>query len=86
MYNKTTSGRFVEQKLVLNSNFRCDQIHAFNWYDFGHTFVLLKSNLGVQQTQLWGPFDEQISCLARALGVTKLTNVRDMISVTFCGT
>jgi hypothetical protein len=35
-----------------NSSFRCYQIHIYQMYDFGHTFVLLKSDLGVQQTHL----------------------------------
>ncbi len=49
-------GRYVEQKLMLSSNFRCDQIHNCHWYDFGHTVVLLKSDLDVQQTHLRGLF------------------------------
>jgi hypothetical protein len=32
-------GRFVEQKLMLNSSFRCDQIHDCQRYDFGHTLL-----------------------------------------------
>jgi hypothetical protein len=35
--------RFVEQKLMLGSSFRCDLR-----YDFGHTVVLLKSDLEVK--------------------------------------
>ncbi len=31
--------------------FRCCQNHNYYWYDFGHTGVLLKSGLVVQQTQ-----------------------------------
>jgi len=30
-------GQFVEQKLMLSSNFRCYQIHDCNKNDFGHT-------------------------------------------------
>ncbi len=28
---------FIEQKLMLSSNFRCDQIHNCHWNDLGHT-------------------------------------------------
>jgi hypothetical protein len=40
--------QFVEQKLMLRTSFRCDQI---NKYDFGHLFLLLKSDF-VQQTHI----------------------------------
>ena len=33
------SGRFVEQKLVLSSSFRCDQSHICHCYDLGHTLL-----------------------------------------------
>jgi hypothetical protein len=32
-------GCFVEQKLVLSSSFRCDQIYKCQAYDFGHTLL-----------------------------------------------
>jgi hypothetical protein len=32
-----TRGQFVEQKLMLSSSFRCDQIYKYERYDFGHT-------------------------------------------------
>jgi len=35
----TSWGRFVEQKLMLSSNFRCDQIYKNERYDFGHTLL-----------------------------------------------
>jgi hypothetical protein len=39
---------------MLSCSFGCDQIHSCHKYDFGHTlFVLLTSNLDVQQTHLW---------------------------------
>jgi hypothetical protein len=41
-------GRFVEQKLILSSSFRRDQIYKCQRNDFG--VVLLKSDLGVKQT------------------------------------
>ncbi len=44
--------------------------------------MLLKSDLDVQQTHL--SLLNKSSCLAPALSVTKLTNVRDMILVTLC--
>ncbi len=43
---------FVDQNLTLSSSFRCDQIYHCHRYDFGHTFVLVKSELDVQQTHL----------------------------------
>ena len=46
-------GWFVEQNLMLSSNFRCCQIHYCWQYEFGHTVVFLKSDLGVKQTHLW---------------------------------
>jgi hypothetical protein len=50
------SDRFVEQKLMLSSSFRCYQIHNCHRYDFGHTFfVKLKSDLDIQQTRLVKP-------------------------------
>jgi len=58
-------GWFVEQMLMLSSWFRCDQIYNNNCYFFGHTVVLLKSDLDVQQTHLWGWFDEQKLMLRR---------------------
>ncbi len=47
-----TKGRFVEQRLMLSTYFRCDQICEYERYDFGHFVVLLKSDLHVQQTHL----------------------------------
>ncbi len=48
-----TTDRFVEQKLKLSSSFGYHQIHNWQMYDFGHTFVvLLKSDIDVQQTHL----------------------------------
>jgi hypothetical protein len=35
---------------VLSCSFRCDQIGNNQCYEFGHTVVLLKSDLDVQQT------------------------------------
>ncbi len=34
-----TRRRFVEQKLMLSSNFRCYQNHHCQEYDFGHTLL-----------------------------------------------
>jgi hypothetical protein len=49
----SSRGRFVEQRLMLSSNFMCDPIYKNERYDFGpHFVVLLKSDLGVQQTHL----------------------------------
>jgi hypothetical protein len=46
----------VEEKLILSSSFRCDQIYT----QFRSQFVvLLKSDLSVLQTHLWGQFIEQ---------------------------
>jgi len=46
--NSISRGRFVEQKLMLSSNFRCDQIHNCHWYDLGHTLLWYLS-----QTQMF---------------------------------
>ncbi len=45
-------GQFAEQKLILSSSFRCDQIHNYQSYDFGPFLVPLKLDLDVQQTHL----------------------------------
>ncbi len=55
---------------MFSSSFKCDQFYIHQSFDFGHTFVQLKSDLDVQQTHLRGHFIKQISCLAPALGVT----------------
>ncbi len=43
--NKIISQQIVEQKLLLNCSFRCDHNHCYK-------FVLLKSDLGVEQTYI----------------------------------
>ncbi len=58
-----TRGRFIEQKLMLSSSFRCDQIYNSQRY--------------VQQTGL--SLLNKYSCLARALGGTKFINMRGTI-------
>jgi hypothetical protein len=30
-------GRFVEQRFMLSSSFRCGQVYKYERYDFGHT-------------------------------------------------
>ncbi len=37
--SELSRGRFVEVKLMLVSNFRCDKIHNGHKYDFGHTLL-----------------------------------------------
>jgi hypothetical protein len=32
-------GRFIGQRLMLSSSFRCDQIYKYELYDFGHTLL-----------------------------------------------
>jgi hypothetical protein len=70
MFNQSTSearGGFVEQKLMLSSNLRCDQIYEYEMHDFGHTLLCYLSQTfmfnkpaseaglkNVQQTQLRG--------------------------------
>jgi hypothetical protein len=53
-----------------------------------HFAELLKSTLYVEQTCCSAPepglLNKFCSCLARALGVAKLTNMRDMLLVTLC--
>jgi hypothetical protein len=46
-------GWFVEQKLMLSSICRCDQIKKRQKYDSGQT-LLLKSDLDIQHTHLGG--------------------------------
>ncbi len=70
-------GRFVEQKLMLSSNFRCDQIHKNKRYGFGHTLLCY---LNVAE----GSLLNKSSCLARALDVTKFITIRDMVLVALC--
>jgi hypothetical protein len=36
---KMLRGRFVEQKLMPSSSFRCDLIYKYDTYDFGHTLL-----------------------------------------------
>jgi hypothetical protein len=43
---------FVEQKLELKCSFKWGQINHNHLCEYGHTVVLFKSNLGVQQTAL----------------------------------
>ncbi len=44
MYNLySLYGQFAELKLILSSNFRCDQIYSYEWYDLGHTFLIYLS-------------------------------------------
>jgi hypothetical protein len=45
MYHGFNLGRFVEQIHKLSSIFGCDQIYKY----FGHTVLLFKSNVDVQQ-------------------------------------
>jgi len=37
--HKVNRGRFVEQKLMLSSSFRCYQIHNCHRSDIGHTLL-----------------------------------------------
>ncbi len=49
-------GRFVEQKLLRSSSFRCDQSNNFRSYHLGHTlfcYSRVKSDQNVLQTGLW---------------------------------
>ncbi len=69
MFFRWNRGRFVEQKLMLSSNFRCYQFHNNPFPRIGsHVVVLLKSDLDVRQTHLRGRFVEQkhpLSCSFR---------------------
>ncbi len=38
--SKKTKCRFLEQKVPLRCNFRCDQIYNTQWNYFGHTYHL----------------------------------------------
>ncbi len=76
---------FVEQMLALSSSFRSDQIKKCESYDFGRTLLCSLSQTQVfnKPTSVPGLFNKCL-CLARALGVTKFTNVRDMTLVALC--
>jgi len=47
-------GRFFEQKLMLRSSLKRDQIYNCQKYDLGHTFVLFKSDFEQNHTyEVW---------------------------------
>jgi hypothetical protein len=79
-------GWFGEQKLMLSSSLMYKQIEKCLRYDFGHTFLqhlswtwmFNKPTLGA------GLLVCKSLCLARALGMTKLTNTIDILLVKFC--
>jgi hypothetical protein len=81
----TNMGQFVQQELMLSCSFRCDMIHNCRSYDFGHTLLYCISLTWMfnKPTSEGGLLNER-SCIAAALGVTKFTNARGMISVTLC--
>ncbi len=43
LLNLKTWGRFIEQKLMFSSSFRCYQIHNCHKNDFGHTLLFYLS-------------------------------------------
>ena len=48
LFNKQASeAGLLNKRHMLSSGFRCDQIYKYEIYDFGHTVVLLKSDLDV---------------------------------------
>ncbi len=47
MFNNPNSG-YVVQKPLLDCNLSVAKFIAINWYELGHTVVLLKSDLDVQ--------------------------------------
>ncbi len=49
-------GQLVKQKFMLSSNFRCDQIFKMRYVFWSHFVVLLKSDLDVQKTHLYGAY------------------------------
>jgi hypothetical protein len=69
------SSRFVEQKLMLGSYFRRDQIHNGHWKGFSHTLLcyLLWTWMFHKPTAEAGLLNKS-SCLARTLGVTKFAS------------
>jgi hypothetical protein len=52
---------FVEQKLMISCSFRCDLVCNNRGYDFGHTFVLPKSDFNIQHLRAWGMFVTNLS-------------------------
>jgi hypothetical protein len=79
-------GQFVEQKfMLLNSNFRCYQIHNCQRYDFGNTLLrYLSPTLMFNKPNSETGLLNKSLCLAPALGVTKFKIARVMIMVTLC--
>ncbi len=48
-------GQFVEQKIILSSSLKCDQIYKSQRYDFGPKLLYcLIQTFGVQKTHLRG--------------------------------
>ncbi len=93
MFNKPTRGRFVEQKLMLNSNFRGDQNNN-NCHGFRHTRLCCLSPTYVFNKPTYVPVGFNLvskasilnksSCRAPALGVTTFIVVRNIILVRLC--
>ncbi len=66
-------GQFVEQTLMLSSNFRCDQIFKYKMHDFGHTLLCYLS-----QTYMYiYMFNKPTS--AAGMGGKKITKKCDQI-------
>ncbi len=66
-------GKFVVQKLVLSSSFKCDRIHNSYCYHSGHTLLCCLSETYKfnKQSSEAGLLNKS-SCLAAALGGPKL--------------
>ncbi len=57
-YCSTNRAQFVEKRLMLSLNFRCDQIYRYNKYDFGHNLMHF-----LCQTQMLQMFNKPASTL-----------------------
>jgi hypothetical protein len=86
LFNKLASeATLLNKGSCLAATFRSDQIISSNCIEFGHTLLCYAS-----LTRMFHKLASEAgllnycSCLALALGVTKFTNMRDMILVTLC--
>ncbi len=61
--------RFVEQKFLLSSNFRCDQIHSKHCHEFSHTLLCYLCQTcyqiyyGLKRFMIQGPGPASLKCM-----------------------
>jgi hypothetical protein len=69
-------GRFVQQKLILSSNFKCDKIHKIHCYEFGHTLLSYLS-----QTWMFNKPTSEASLLNKSLPLVATLSVTKFIII-----